>query len=159
MNWYVGHYYDPEIAKYEVDGALPIIDFTYQVGDTLSTHMEVESVDECTIQGIPRKVIKFNFLFPNQTYWIEDIGTTNETYVTPFSLITSVRTILIGCYIGDTCLYKAGDLPDSDYNGIGSVLPDSDESAPLYDMMGRPVEHPQPGSLYIRNGHKLIWWE
>lgn len=159
LYWRVGHHDDPEVAKYEVDGDLPVIDLNYQVGDTLYFGEKVVSVDEQIIRGATRKVIKFDNNFPNQTYWIEGIGTTNEWYVFPITVACSFMTILDSCYQGDTCLYKAGDLPDSDFNGLESIMCEPDESAALYDMMGRRVDHPQPGSLYIRNGKKLIWWE
>ncbi|MDE6717615.1 MAG: hypothetical protein K2J70_05405 [Muribaculaceae bacterium] len=41
-------------------------------------------------------------------------------------------------------------------NGIVSKLP-SDTNLPLYDLHGRRVSNPTPGSVYIRGGKKYIW--
>lgn len=43
-----------------------------------------------------------------------------------------------------------------DTSGVDSVGIDTEEDAPLYDVYGRRVETPQPGSVYIRNGRKFI---
>lgn len=42
-------------------------------------------------------------------------------------------------------------------SGVASVTDDAEDVSPLYDLFGNRIHNPQSGSVYIRNGHKIIW--
>lgn len=52
------------------------------------------------------------------------------------------------------------DRQDYNYNapsGVSPVIDSDDTDSPVFDLYGRQVVNPQRGSVYIRNGHKIIW--
>lgn len=42
-------------------------------------------------------------------------------------------------------------------SGVASVTDEEEDVSPLYDLFGNRIHNPQRGSVYIRNGHKIIW--
>ena len=46
---------------------------------------------------------------------------------------------------------------DNSTTGINSVAVTADANATVYDLNGRQVRNPQPGSMYIINNKKVIW--
>jgi len=59
-------------------------------------------------------------------------------------------------YDDDVCIFTANDFSEGDTLGITDVSSEEIDTA-IYDIYGIPVTSPQPGSLYIRNGKKIIW--
>ena len=60
---------------------------------------------------------------------------------------------------GWDCFYKIEETDDFPSSGIDSVAIDTNEKdreAPLYDLCGRKVRNPQPGSIYIQFGKKIL---
>lgn len=71
------------------------------------------------------------------------------TFVMPEGAVTS--------YDGKTkCERQTFDIPNTAGIKAAAETPGSD-SAPLYDLFGRRVEHPVSGTIYIRNGNKIVW--
>lgn len=160
--WWTYEYEDSgRIYRYyadDVPGFKKIMDFNLQIGDSVkSTELYgwdyvVDWVGYLSISDINRKVIGlYKELF---MLWIEDIGYTYPENIADYSKNFDWKQLL-HCFKDDKCIYDAHD-HELETN-IKSAEVDVDEQKPLYDMMGRRVEHPQRGSLYIRSGKKLIW--
>lgn len=156
----VYRYYNDDL--FETPGFKRILDFNLQPGDIFElTELYDETyivswVRYYTIKNVRRKFIGIKpDDFPYGIFIIEDIGFPGYEYFGNFTGNGAQRQ-LFQCIQDGTCIYDAREIS---LESLKSAIVDSDESAPLYDMMGRRVEHPQRGSLYIRNGEKLIWWE
>lgn len=52
---------------------------------------------------------------------------------------------------------QGGQVKVSGSAGIGDIISAEKDRMPIYDLMGRVVKNPIPGSLYIKNGKKLIY--
>lgn len=42
-------------------------------------------------------------------------------------------------------------------SGVSEIESESDLESPVYDLYGRQVPNPLPGSIYIRDGRKIVW--
>ena len=71
-----------------------------------------------------------------------------NTDVVVFFLDHDTRTIL------DAARFKVGSQPTTPIDGVTVTAPQDTQT--LYDLQGRPVTHPVPGNVYIRNGRKVI---
>lgn len=52
-----------------------------------------------------------------------------------------------------------GKITVSDFSGLSNITFQREDNALYYDMIGRVVKNPIPGSLYIKNGRKIIYQE
>ena len=60
---------------------------------------------------------------------------------------------------GWDCFYRIEETDVFPWSGIYNVIVndnEKDSEAPLYDLSGRKVENPQPGSIYIQYGKKIL---
>ena len=55
-----------------------------------------------------------------------------------------------------TNFIETDDFPSAGIYNITVNDNDKDSEAPLYDLCGRKVENPQPGTIYIQSGKKII---
>lgn len=168
------------IYRYEDNGVIyesyndefyPIMDFNVDEGGMLDYHsistgdyyedyINVLSVENVEIKGIERRLITCDT--PSYPYpagmWLEGIGSlTSNFFMTsiPTNTYTPFIETLMKCYEGDECIYSHEDLfPESQ---VDEITTQNDLSSDIYDLMGRKVDKPQPGSLYIQNGKKIIF--
>lgn len=76
----------------------------------------------------------------------------------------STKVPMLKAYIDDARYYNCALTADeiqtlflaSDIEYVEEDSQIAPDDAPLYDLFGRRVEHPQPGSIYIRNGLKWL---
>ncbi len=158
-------YYDEIYEKF-----LLMMDFNLQVGDYAEIRTEdgsyfdsvqINEVGAVSIRGIERKVIKSN-LFT----WVEGIYCSYPLIeyprVTRFTASVSrgVAPIPFGdfleCRKDGKVLCTREDLNLAPPASVTDFIVDNDPEGPIYDTMGRRVETPQPGRLYIRNGRKFM---
>lgn len=105
-----------------------------------------------------------NFLKFNQTKFIEGIGVVSggiltEAYLRPILLPTCYcysLTDLLRVTDNNTTIYEDPKaIPE--ISAISSIKSDFKSSdAIIYDLLGREIIDPQPGTVYIRNGKKFV---
>lgn len=58
---------------------------------------------------------------------------------------------------GDPAVNTRTEIPLNGKAGIGDIQTDiNDSEAPLYDLLGREITNPQPGTIYVRDGKKIF---
>ena len=58
---------------------------------------------------------------------------------------------------GDPAVNTRTEIPLNGKAGIGDIQTDlNDSEAPLYDLLGREITNPQPGTIYVRDGKKIL---
>ncbi|MDE6231382.1 MAG: hypothetical protein K2M37_07160 [Muribaculaceae bacterium] len=154
-----GIFMKPEPIEGEPQEFRKVISFEVNVGDKFYTG-EVISIENVTFLNHTRKVIFFNF---NNNCWIEGIGSPTEVFMEPGMgpVLTGEMTILeeistlIECWQDDELIYTM-----EAFNAANSMKELTDVSqtneGPVYDLFGREIADPQPGSVYIRNGRKFV---
>ncbi|MDE5849600.1 MAG: hypothetical protein K2H38_05620 [Muribaculaceae bacterium] len=163
--------YESTKNEYEKDGVLwsysyeeceymPMVDYNLEVGDMVDDWYEViwkgpviiEDVERCVIALRIPGAIKVN-------YWIEGIGAIDDIYLSPVVMHIGERSRMTECRMGDKCLFDYSRMDEYmsgiDLSGV-KPLSDDEESAPIYDILGRRITEPTPGQLYIQSGKKHI---
>lgn len=148
--YYFNHDINTPDGEFELE-----LDFNIQEGEKLGHSYEVVSVDSIMVKGVPRKRILFNI----NACWVESIGTSDYgiTYGDIGMPMPSNgdQWNFIGYFEKGECVFTYEDFfKTSTVNNIFNDSP-SPES-PLFDLMGREVNSPQSGSVYIRDGKKFI---
>ena len=62
--------------------------------------------------------------------------------------------------IGMTNVITTADMPHIQVrltDAVPTLLQEENGEAPLYDLLGRRILHPQPGNIYIQNGKKILY--
>ena len=127
----------------------------------------VEYGDEITIDGETCRVMGFGPFWVNAYPFIEGIGCTyNGTvgHYYPYFIaggggsnsVPEEDSYLQCVYNGEGKLIYGQEVKLAD--GVNDIITDKADpaEAPVYDLMGRRVTNPLPGSVYIRNGRKFI---
>ena len=58
---------------------------------------------------------------------------------------------------GDTVVNARTEIPLNEKAAIRDIQTDvNDCEAPLYDLLGREISNPQPGTIYVRDGKKIL---
>lgn len=105
-----------------------------------------------------------DFLKNSQTKFIEGIGvisggTLTDAYLYPYALPTCYcysLTYLLRVSEQDTIIYENSEvLPDVAALKHPDVA-NMDRGNKIYDLMGRDIRDPQPGTVYIRGGKKYV---
>lgn len=159
----------------EHGGYAPVVDFNVEVGDYLEyedfspetwifhendfdypdyvPHVIEKTFHE--IGGVERCVVKIQKL-SRLDYWIEGIGFTSEYILAPFVVETGTQMhmILSECWSDDKCIFNRSILDE--WNGISKINDELPKDTYLYDLYGRKVDFPTKGSIYIRNGKKIV---
>lgn len=93
----------------------------------------------------------------NNGYWVEGIGSPGNTaQLTDFIQSgPGPSSSLIEVQQDGEVIFTAEDF-NAEPCGVDDVVVETEAEGPIYDTMGRQVETPQPGQLYIRNGRKFI---
>lgn len=90
-----------------------------------------------------------------QTYWIEGIGSPSLRYLTVFpSSLGGIHSFLGAVYLNEECLFEMKDM--ALLSGISNLPSVPDRTSIIYDLHGREVSSPVPGSIYIRDGKKFV---
>ena len=131
--------------------------------------MVVEYGDEITIDGEECRVMGFSSFYPfvvNEYPFIEGIGCTYNGTVGHYYFVMlagggyysepDIDSYLKCVYNGEGKLIYGEEVKLAD--GVNDIITDKadDADAPVYDLMGRRVTNPLPGSVYIRDGRKFI---
>ena len=156
----------------------PVLDLTCKIGDKFGSMGDLLTVstDKITAHGFELTRVRLEVdgvTDAKPVYWVEEMGASNSrgwifkwqfkpTGGTPGSsnnayVISNARMISVEeIYDDDVCIFTANDFSEGDTLGITDVSSEEIDTA-IYDIYGIPVTSPQPGSLYIRNGKKIIW--
>ncbi len=157
-------YYDEFYERFQL-----MMDFNLQVGDYAETRNEdgayfdsvqITEVGVVSIRGIERKVIK-----SNRFTWVEGVYCSFPLVEYPMvtrsqaPISRGVPPIPFGDFL--ECRKDGKVLCTREDLGLGplgvtDVVVEDEAEGPIYDTMGRRVETPLPGQLYIRNGRKFI---
>ena len=148
-------YFSLEYIEY-----VPMIDFNLEVGDMVDDWYEVIWKGPVDIEGVERCVIALQVPGGKKVYyWVEGIGDVDDVYVTPMIAVVGERTRMTECRMGDKCLFDYSRMDEYmsgiDLSGVKS-LSGEEESAPIYDILGRRITEPVSGQLYIQDGKKHI---
>ena len=116
------------------------------------------------IYGVQRRILT---LRSTGGYWIEGIGTYDANDVMFYDVRNSAhiyfrtKTHLIACYKDGECIFSEDWAVQYYYSGIREIGADMPAAAPgaqqIYDIYGRRVTNPLPGSIYIVDGRKVVW--
>ena len=149
-------YYD-ELEKWS-----PIMDFscgkgeyTLPASDSGVMDLEPFLVEEEGIIKLYDKEYRYLKMF-NQ-YWIEGIGSPSMTTLTFFPVPTCDDVPiprLDECYLGDILLFSWDEWQR--LSSVNPIMTDALERSIIFDLHGREVSNPLPGSIYIRNGKKFV---
>lgn len=157
--WYLGYDYNNQIYRYDENyGLLPWENYNLNIGDYtpifeggvyVDFYLYVADIKYISIKGITRKVLSIEY--PKGRfidYWVEGIGAIYSHMIS--GCPEHGTSTLIGCYLGDECLFDIDDIPLlSNVSGIEDddqlrIFPDriifnpGDErnSIVLYDING-----------------------
>lgn len=175
---------DYYFAVYEKDGVIydyfkylkkfyPKIDFNVKAGDTRPIlnpdYMEyyddimlvVANDERVSINGKDFRIItieneRHNFL----GYWIEGVGMISNFGAAsmidyPLPTCGYYETTLIKCEKDGVCIFSDEDLKK--YSGLITVYDDKKDDNIIYDLIGRKVNNPLKGQIYIKGGKKILW--
>ena len=154
-----GIFMKPEPLEGETLEFRKVISFEVNVGDKFYPG-EVISIENVTFLNHTRKVIFFNF---NNNCWIEGIGSPTEVFMEPGMgpIITGEMTIieeintLIECWQDDELIYSEAAFKEA--TSMKEIVDGQEaDNSHVYDLFGRKIADPQPGTVYIRNGKKFV---
>ena len=160
---------------YEKDGAVyafstkyhkssKLIDFNMAVGDTchwnglVGDGMVVVTGDSISVRGNTYRRLKLKKPYESiGMTWVEGIGFDKfepfESVNAPFSQFKWVMSV----WDDGECVFT-----EDDFNApaitAGVITAEAERPADnrIYDLMGREIHDPQPGTVYIRNGKKYV---
>ena len=149
---------DSEFPEYDDPTFLKQMAFNVEVGDSYFPG-RVSAIENLTFLNHTRKTVFFGSKkadFPN--CWIEGIGSPVFLYMNfvPIVLPTGGWTLRLDeCWQDDELIYsmEAFNVANS-MKELADVLQTND--GPVYDLFGREIADPQPGTVYIRNGRKFV---
>ena len=132
--------------------------------------MVVEYGDNITVDGEECRVMGFSSFPPfsvNEYPFIEGIGCTFNGTVGHYYFdmlaggggsdsVPEIDSYLKCVYNGEGKLIYGEEVKLAD--GVNDIITDKadDTEAQVYDLMGRRVTNPLPGSVYVRNGRKFV---
>lgn len=96
---------------------------------------------------------------------VEGIGIASE-----YGCLTTIHIAMPTCPCMDHMFHRVLDMDGKmiyptneyvssipiDFLGVGSIAGQAEETAPIYDVLGRRISNPAPGQLYIQGGKKFI---
>lgn len=144
-------WYSHEIGGYEI-----LIDFNLEVGDEVGFE-EVAWKGSVMVEGVERLVIALRSrgsISGDYYYWCEGIGAIDDVYLSPMVKHAGESVRMTECRMGDTCLFDESRM-DTYMSEVNQLVSEQTDDA-TYDILGRRINKPAPGQLYIRNGKKYI---
>lgn len=169
-NPFCGYYYENDgILYYSFDNSGNAcynpdnkhLDMNLKVGDEFGLGVVIK-VDSIKVRGVVRKRISLNDCKPieDEVFFVEGIGASSDAYVdyTGGYEWGQARYLL---YVKDkngNVIFTQADFRAPSYtsSGIEAIESDAVEDHRIFDLYGRPVSHPIPGTIYIRNGRKFV---
>ncbi|MDE7143165.1 MAG: hypothetical protein K2N76_00030 [Muribaculaceae bacterium] len=147
-------------------------------------YIHVTNQETINVKDIDRKKLSVSHIFtptPDHSYsandyWIEGIGAFYGVHICFYSFPAPISRINYDSYCptkffdGDKCVFTINDYdpsiiydPDITLPQIPSSIDETyddstiEDDMPIYDLMGRRVENPKKGHLYIKGSEKIIW--
>ena len=134
-----------------------IITFNVNVGENLLPG-PVSRIENVTFLNHTRKVVFFDYTrYDYPVYWIEGIGSPACQYMesSRYPQPPGVHKRITECWQEDELIYSM-----EAFNVANSIRETKDATqiakAHVYDLFGREIADPQPGTVYIRNGRKFV---
>ena len=134
-----------------------IITFNVNVGENLLPG-PVSRIENVTFLNHTRKVVFFDYTrYDYPVYWIEGIGSPACQYMesSRYPQPPGVHKRITECWQDDELIYSM-----EAFNVANSIRETKDATqiakAHVYDLFGREIADPQPGTVYIRNGRKFV---
>ena len=171
---YAGFIIDWEL--YEKDGAIhafnsknrlsqKLIDFNMTVGDTChweSRHgngMVVIADDSISVRGNVYRRLKLQT--PGQPLlvmtWVEGIGFDRFSPLEPAGSCFNDYRWVMSVWDNGECVFTEDDFnAPAITSGVITAEAERPADNRIYDLMGREIHNPQPGTVYIRNGKKYV---
>ena len=160
---------------YEKDGAVyafsiknhisqKLIDFNMTVGDTchwdglVGDGMVVIVDDSILVRGSTYRRLKLKK--PNRSTgmtWVEGIGFDKFEPLDHVSSYFSDFTWVMSVWDNGECVFTEDDFnAPAITSGVITAEAERPADNRIYDLMGREIHDPQPGTVYIRNGKKYV---
>ncbi|MDE6231047.1 MAG: hypothetical protein K2M37_05460 [Muribaculaceae bacterium] len=148
---------NPEFPDYKEENFIKRIAFDVEVGEKYPPGT-VSAIENITFLNHTRKVVFFNSDYWGLCVcWIEGIGSPTLDYLVYVPMVLPVGHIptLYECWQDDELIYSV-----EAFNVANSIreMKDATQTANghVYDLFGREISDPQPGTVYIRNGRKFV---
>lgn len=130
-----------------------------KVGDIFK-FAKVAKVDSIKVRGVVRKRITLEGGIETEpySYMVEGIGISNTAYGS-YIAGKVVRYLLWVKDDAGNIIFTQDDFRSPSYSensGVSDIEYESQVDDRIYDLYGRPVAKPQPGTIYIRRGHKFV---
>ncbi|MDE7412888.1 MAG: hypothetical protein K2N05_03730 [Muribaculaceae bacterium] len=144
---------------------LPLLDFNCNKGDfTLPLSdgsMEFEGYEIEDVGTVEIFNNEYRYVKTKYDYWIEGIGSPLGNYLLVFPVPTCVEipnTYLNECYKNEELIFSYEKWKEirQGLSGVNSLKINIDTPDIIFDLHGRRVTNPQPGSVYIRGGKKFV---
>lgn len=136
------------------------MDINLHAGDVVDatpySKCSVKSEDTIEVRGIKRKRLKVQegSLYG---YWVEGIGWSNEDVtLNPPTSSWGATCYTYECYDNGELIFSMKDFDSSTVTDIDAASVGASTDGKIYDINGMPVETPEKGRIYIRNGKKFV---
>lgn len=133
---------------------LDVVSFTYDVPVSVTEGAEIELYEgdcETLVKSVPA------YLNTDANCWLVccDFGGFHMTSEKGYTLVVPDGAV----YMQQFPEIKAagGKINVNSSAGLTGITTSQNENTTVYDMMGRKVTHPVPGTIYVRNGVKFIY--
>ena len=141
-----------------------VMDFDYLEGEWVFDMIDefpafsmkpfLKEIDKVSVNGVERKRYKFDC-----KYIVEGIGCSRYIFWAENNDWDESQTevTLESVYENGECIFTKEDFmapPSANESVTAETVRPADDT--IYDLMGRRVVKPQPGTIYIRNGQKFI---
>lgn len=145
-----------------------LLDFGLKVGDkafSWNDDYEVVGEDAISVKNHTYRRLTINKKDKSgeNIYWVEGIGTNNDSFITMIEKPTgaegySLHKNIVSCYDGNgACLFESEDFSTTNTTNITGIKSDKKPSSPqIYDLTGKKITYPQKGEVYIKDGRKHI---
>ncbi len=152
------------IAAYEDGGRLYVfsedkkifiemLDLSLQVGDLVNDWSVIRE-DIVNVNGTACRRLVIGADSNEVAIWVESIGSNIDIWMVPIEMPIGVYMRMVECRLNGTVIFT-----NDDFNSTTSITPVINESPTdstiTYDLSGRKVEYPNPGTIYISGG-KLV---
>lgn len=130
-----------------------VLDFNLTLGKAES--YDVLEIDTIQVNGIKRKRLKVSNSPEHVSYIVEGIGFNNDGdwgYI-----FNSFYNVILSVYEDGKCIFTKDDFMAPPITGIVNVKDThSPEDNAIYNLMGKRVDAPIKGQIYIRNHKKFV---
>ena len=149
---------------HESNKSFKFMDFNMTVGDTChwkglqGDGMVVIADDSISVRGNVYRRLKLKK--PNRSTgmtWVEGIGFDKFEPLYSIDAPFSVFTWTLSVWDNGECVFTEDDFnAPAITSGVITAEAERPADNRIYDLMGREIHDPQPGTVYIRNGKKYV---